>query len=208
VTAMTRTRLAKDERRELIVGAAATVFAERGYDEVSTSELAQAAGISRGLLSHYFPSKRDLYLAVVRRFLDMPDLPIPAYVEGATVEDRVRESVAGWLELVERGRGTWLAAAGLASGHPDEDLRVLMDRNIARTADRICEVTGLGHVRTTPEVVVALHGYAGFVIAVSRQWLQEGLLDRERIGELLSGVLITLVHQHIPAILEPTPRRV
>lgn len=196
-----RVRMSHDDRRELIVRAAVRVFATKGYDEVSTSELAKAAGTSRGLLNHYFPTKRDLYLAAVRRFLELPELPVPAYVEGATVEERVRESVRDWLDFVDRNRATWLAAVGFAPGNRDDEVRQIMESNIERTADRICEITGLGQVRSTPVVAMALHGYAWFAISVTRKWLNEGGTDREAVETLLSEVLISLARQHIPAAL-------
>lgn len=194
-----RRRLAPDDRRELIVAAAAELYTQRGYDEVSSTELARAAGVSRGLLSHYFPTKRSLYLAALRRFVEMPEVPVPD-VEGGTVEERVRGSVRGWMEQVEHGRAAWLAIAGLA-GHPDEDITELMDRAVERTVDQICDVTGLGAERETPAVRAALHGYAGFVVAISRKWLQEEQLDRSQTEDLLTGVLLDLVQTRIPLLL-------
>ena len=41
------------------------MFSERAYDEVSIDDLARAAGVSKGLLYHYFPTKRDLYVAAL-----------------------------------------------------------------------------------------------------------------------------------------------
>ena len=61
-----RSRLTVDERREQLVRLGVDIFSERPYDEVSIDEIAAAAGISKGLLYHYFPSKRDFYVAVVR----------------------------------------------------------------------------------------------------------------------------------------------
>ena len=60
-----RSRLTVDERREQLVRLGVDIFSERPYDEVSIDGIAAAAGISKGLLYHYFPSKRDFYVAVV-----------------------------------------------------------------------------------------------------------------------------------------------
>lgn len=51
-------------RAALIAGARA-LFADRGYADVSTPELATAAGVTRGALYHQFGDKRGLFLAVV-----------------------------------------------------------------------------------------------------------------------------------------------
>ncbi len=199
-----RRRLAPDDRREQIVEAAAHLYTTHGYDEVSTTELARAAGVSRGLLSHYFPTKRSLYLAALRRFVEMPEVPLPV-VEGG-LEERVRGSVRGWMDQVEHGRAAWLAVAGLA-GHPDEDITQLMMRAVERTIDQICEVTGLSDQREEPAVRAALHGYAGFVVTISRQWLQEEQLDRSQTEDLLTGVLLDLVHTRIPALVDGRGQR-
>ena len=61
-----RVRMDPDERRGQIVLVAARLFGERPYSEVSITDIAGEAGIARGLLHHYFGSKRELYLEVVR----------------------------------------------------------------------------------------------------------------------------------------------
>src|SRR5687768_3546170 len=62
----TRTRLTVDERRRQLLVLGLREFTARLYDEVSTDEIATAAGISRGLLFHYFPTKHDYYVAVLQ----------------------------------------------------------------------------------------------------------------------------------------------
>ncbi len=62
----TRARLDVEERRKQLVALGNELFSKRTYDEVSIDELARAAGISKGLLYHYFPTKRDFYIATVR----------------------------------------------------------------------------------------------------------------------------------------------
>ncbi len=54
------------ERRALILEGAQDVFATAGYARAGTSELAEAAGVSAAALYRYFPSKKDLYLAVLQ----------------------------------------------------------------------------------------------------------------------------------------------
>jgi AcrR family transcriptional regulator len=59
--------LKKERTREAISTAAITLFLEYGYDEVSISQIAEAAEVSRRTLFAYFPAKEDL---VVHRFAD------------------------------------------------------------------------------------------------------------------------------------------
>jgi AcrR family transcriptional regulator len=63
------------ERREQILEAAVTVFAERGYEGASTDVIARMAGISQPYLFRLFGTKRDLIVATVQRcFLDTEGL--------------------------------------------------------------------------------------------------------------------------------------
>src|SRR5687767_328836 len=61
-----RIRLENDQRRAQLLALGVQAFSERTYDDVSIDDIAKAAGISKGLLYHYFPTKRDLYLAGLR----------------------------------------------------------------------------------------------------------------------------------------------
>jgi len=58
---MTRSR----ESRTLILDAAERLFAERGFDATPTVAIAELAGVPKGLLFYYFPSKTDLLRALV-----------------------------------------------------------------------------------------------------------------------------------------------
>jgi AcrR family transcriptional regulator len=66
-TATTTERLTAPERREQILEAAVTVFAERGYEGASTDVIARMAGISQPYLFRLFGTKRDLIIATIKR---------------------------------------------------------------------------------------------------------------------------------------------
>ena len=61
----TRTRLDPGVRREQILTAAREVFVADDYANASMEAVAARAGVTTGLVNHYFGTKRDLYLAVV-----------------------------------------------------------------------------------------------------------------------------------------------
>ena len=58
----------KDEKRSTIIAAATKIFAEKGYQYATISEVAKEAGMSTGLLYSYFKNKLDLLLSVVLLF--------------------------------------------------------------------------------------------------------------------------------------------
>jgi len=57
------------DKRERIIRAAVEEFAERGYEMASTNAITARAGISKGLLFHYFGSKRNLYVHALREMV-------------------------------------------------------------------------------------------------------------------------------------------
>jgi AcrR family transcriptional regulator len=59
-------RLSQDDRRRQLIGIGLELLATRPIHAMSVDEVAARAGISRGLLFHYFPTKQDYYAAVVR----------------------------------------------------------------------------------------------------------------------------------------------
>lgn len=61
-----RQRLSEESRREQIIQATLTVVAQQGYEQASLSRIARQAGVSKGLVSHYFDDKDDLMEAAVR----------------------------------------------------------------------------------------------------------------------------------------------
>ena len=60
-------RLDPGQRRDQILGAASALFAERAYDAVSIDDVARAAGVTRGLVHHYFGGRKDVYIALLAR---------------------------------------------------------------------------------------------------------------------------------------------
>src|SRR5687768_6253474 len=95
-----RQRLQIDERRAQLLELGLRLFAERAYDDVSIDDIAEEAGISKGLLYHYFGSKRDFYVATVReaaaqlQLRTEPDMTLPA-------AERARAGMEGYLGFVE-----------------------------------------------------------------------------------------------------------
>ncbi|MFC8681632.1 TetR/AcrR family transcriptional regulator [Microbacterium ureisolvens] len=196
-----RRRLPPDERREAIVAAASTVFATRPYEHVTASELAAACGVSRGLLSHYFPTRRQLHVAVLARLLGEPRFDGPSFPETASLEERIAIGVTGWVGMAARGRETWLTASRYLGSTLEDDLARIVDEYIDAMADQICEIVGLHDVRDHPVVRSALHGYSAYATSLTRRWLIVDDITRAQLEALLRGTLVTLVRTAIPGAL-------
>ena len=88
-----------DRRRAEVVLGAARVFAERGYDQTSVPELAEALGLAAGSLYHYFPSKEHLLRAICDQLMD----PLLEQAEALPAEqpaEHLRALVRLWVEHV------------------------------------------------------------------------------------------------------------
>ena len=179
------TRLNVDERRRQLLERATALFATHGYDELSMAKLAREAGISKPLLYHYFPSKRDLFEAVLseaaeehlRRIQTDETLPPVAQLAAA---------VDAYLTWIEGNRGAYeklLRSAGIP------EVRELIDRVREETAQRI--LGGLvPDAPPPPKVRAAVRAWLWYMDGVCLDWVREGDLERDDVQGLLLGTLV------------------
>jgi AcrR family transcriptional regulator len=194
------TRLEHTERREQILACARRLFSERHYSAVSTADIAREAGVVRGLLHHYFGSKRELYLEVVRGMVRVPPPPLPEELEGRPVEEVVADSVDRWLEMVRRNRGTWLAAIGAEGFGRDPDIERVLEEAREAAAARLTRVLGMDGDAPS-ELRAVIRAYAGLAEGATREWLQRGRLSREQVHVLLTDTLLALAREVLPRVV-------
>lgn len=192
------TRLDHDERRSQIITAARKLYSKRHYASVSTKDIADAAGVTRGLLHHYFGSKHDLYLEVAREMLRMPVLPLPPADGELSTEEMWERSVDAWLDLMEANRDTWLAAVRAGETGHDPKMREILDEASELVAERVLEALGLDDTSAEQRAVVRCYG--GLAQEATREWLERGRLDRDQVRVLLAGVMPLIAHELLPEI--------
>jgi AcrR family transcriptional regulator len=185
-SATPRSRLALDERRAQLLGLGLELFSSRSYDEISIDDIAAAAGVSKGLLYHYFPTKRDFYVATVReataeiRNLTEPDEALPPV-------ERLRQSLEAYLDYVAAhavGYRT-LLRGGIGS---DEEVRTIVEETRGLMIERFLE--GMeGEPSSSPAIRLALRGWMGFCEEASLAWLEDREPPRERLVVMLMMVL-------------------
>jgi AcrR family transcriptional regulator len=194
-------RLEHDERRSQILACARRLFSERNYDAVSTTDIAREAGVARGLLHHYFGTKRELYLEVVRSLMRMPSNPVPLQAPGRGLEVVLEQSVERWLVMLERNRETWLAAIASRGLSRDPELEAILEEAREQAADRLIEALQTYEAAQAPdELRATVRAYSGFAEAASVEWLQRGRLTREQIHALLVQTFLNLVNDVLPAV--------
>src|SRR6185503_11300167 len=96
----TRRRLSTEERREQLLSVGARLFSENPYDDVWIEQVAEIAGVSRGLLYHYFPAKREFFAAVVERESERM-LRLTAALPGLPVREQLTTGLDTFLAYVE-----------------------------------------------------------------------------------------------------------
>ncbi|HEX6358551.1 TetR/AcrR family transcriptional regulator [Actinophytocola sp.] len=189
-------RMQPDERREQILGAAIRLFGEHPYAEVSTTELAQHAGVARGLINHYFGTKRDLYLEVVRRLVTIPRFAVEQLPDGP-LETRVTAAIDWFLDGVARHGRAWLAAGGW-----DSDVeKILADADEIAT-DRMLEAIGIDG---DAQLRAVLRSYGGMVKAACREWLVREELSRDQVRLMLTTTVLALIHEAMPRLGDDQP---
>jgi AcrR family transcriptional regulator len=208
VTTAKRVRLTPEARRAQLIELGVDMLTSRTLDELSVEELAVQAGISRGLLFHYFRSKQDFHLEVVRsmaaRLLERT-APDPALDPAAQLRaslaafvDYITENVQGYLSLVR----------GAASG--DEAMRAVFDETRAAMADRVlANLAGLG-LRAGPAVGLAVAGWVAFCEEVVVRWVSgEQDVRRDELLDLLAnalpGLVMATVEQPLERLFSPSP---
>lgn len=79
-----RRRLRKEDRREELLEAAAEIFRKKGYQETSTAEIAEHAGVVEGTIYRYFATKRELLVQVVERAYELVIADFEVQLRGIT----------------------------------------------------------------------------------------------------------------------------
>lgn len=89
-----------DSRRE-ILRVAEEIFAHKGYAATTTREIAEAAGVTKGLLFYHFQTKQQLYLTVIENLIQsLTQLAVPERrIEGMDRLDHVRAFLEGWTDF-------------------------------------------------------------------------------------------------------------
>jgi AcrR family transcriptional regulator len=191
-----RRRLEPDERRQQILSHAVRLFGERPYAQVSTTDIAVSAGVARGLINHYFGTKRDLYLEVVRSMVTIPPV-VRDRLPAGSPDERVEASITWFLDVVSRHGRSWLAA--MEAGNDPEVERIRAEADDA-TAELMLQAFGLGTVRAhRDELQAMLRAWNGLAKAAAREWLA-GSLPREDVQQMLVHSLHTLLYVTFPAV--------
>lgn len=185
-----RMRLTADDRRDQILEAGRRLFAERPYADVSTTDVAEAAGTVRTNVHYHFGTKRGLYLAVLRQFGQLAELP-PGGAARATGPAELDRVFSRWLDVLEANpQMIRMTISALAPGADPEEAEV-MRAGLRAWEDRLLIVLAL---QDTPATRALIRSFQGLVSAAVTEWLDKGQLSKEQVRRLMTRTLLAAVN--------------
>jgi AcrR family transcriptional regulator len=193
VSTTTRTRLSPAERREQLLDLGVRLLADRSLDELSIDVLAEEAGISRGLLYHYFGNKSAFHEAVVRHAAD--DLIArTAPPGGGEPLDRLLASVAAYVDYVTANFEGYVSLVRAAAGG-NETLRGIYEEVREVLSERVFTEDAQGDlVADTPRNRLVVRGWSAMCEDLVIAWCVEpGDISRDDLLAILTDALPALV---------------
>lgn len=166
------------------------LFSTRAYDDIWVEEIAEQAGVSRGLLYHYFPTKRDFYVAVNRAAAaEVGELTAPA--SSLPLAEQLRAGIDAYLRYAEaHPHGFLTAYRGTLAGDPE--VRATVEEGRQRQSARILEALGSDH-EPTALLGLAVYGWTAMAQAVTADWLRRREPGREVVRDLLADALMCTI---------------
>ncbi len=194
-----RVRMDYEERRQQILDAAMRLFRQRPYSQVSVSDIATEAGVAKGLLHHYFDSKRELYLEVVRTVAGMVAVPVDG--DGsADATDTWERTVDGFLSIVGDRPDLWLSAVTVGGAENDDEVASILDDSREVVADQTLEALGLGDRADEPALRALVRAYGGFVQELTVEWLGRKRVGEQQVRAAMVAALPLLLEQVLPLL--------
>jgi AcrR family transcriptional regulator len=182
-----RRRLTPDARRAELLAAGERVFTAKPFEDVSIEDIAEAAGISKNLLYHYFSGKRELYLETIRAGAramlahTAPDTSLEPI-------ERLRASIDNHLGYCETHAQGYIKLLRGAGGDPEVH-EIVADAQRQVVARTIASLPLEGGA-PPPGLELVLYGWIAFIDHVSIAWLEKPVLSRSELREML-------VHQFV-----------
>ncbi|GAA5158778.1 TetR/AcrR family transcriptional regulator [Pseudonocardia eucalypti] len=180
-------RLSRDARRTQLLGAALDVFAAQGYHAAAMDDIADRAGVSKPVLYQHFPSKLELYRALLRTYAER----LVSLVRGAMLSTtdnslRVQGAVTAYFDFVANESKAYRLIFGSDLRGEPEASAVLDTANrecIDMVADAVTQDAGLDRDRARLLAV----GLVGIGQVTAQYWLDSGqAVPRQEAVDLMT----------------------
>ena len=132
-------------------------------------DISRAAGVTRGLVHHYFGGRKDVYIALVERLGGLGEEGLRPPVVSARA--RVADTVSRWLDWTEANRTIYLGTIAPGEDIADPDVR----RVVTELRHRAVALVAAFHAdiaEDSPRLRYALECWTGLNRAATRRWLR------------------------------------
>jgi AcrR family transcriptional regulator len=196
-----RTRLDTEERRSQLLRLGVEHFGRVPYDDVSIDDIASAAGISKGLLYHYFPTKKAFYAATVRAAAERL-VEVTAKPSGVPPAEQLTRSLDAYLDFVREHAAAYATLMRSGVGVDPQIARIVDDTRetfVERLAEAIRGLVPPSGDGDGAMVDLALRGWVGMCEHVSLAWTaprqnrKKSVPTQRQVRDLLAKALMSLL---------------
>ena len=184
-----RGRLPRPERRAQLLDAAQEVFVAAGYHAAAMDDIAERAGVSKPVLYQHFPSKLELYVALLDGHVDALVTDVRSAIDSTTDNrERVHRCTAAYVGFVARD-GAAYRLVFESDLRNDPDVRAIVDRGTGVCVDAIAEVIAADTGADPERALLLASGLTGLAETSARWWLpRKGTVSRDEAVGLMSAL--------------------
>lgn len=185
-----RSRLPRDERRAQLLSAALESFTTSGYHAASMDEIAERANVSKPVLYQHFPSKLDLYLAVLDLHIDSLVFGIQKAIASTREnKNRVTATIDAYFGFIE-GEGEAFRLLFESDMSVEPQVRERLERMTYDCAVAVSAVISVDTGLPKDEAMILAIGLIGCAQISARHWLEKGgKIDRAQASALVSSLM-------------------
>jgi len=185
-----RSRLPRDERRAQLLSAALESFTTSGYHAASMDEIAERANVSKPVLYKHFPSKLDLYLAVLDLHIDSLVFSIQKAIASTREnKNRVKATIDAYFGFME-GEGEAFRLLFESDMSVEPQVRERLERMTYDCAVAVSAVISVDTGLPKDEAMILAIGLIGCAQISARHWLEKGgKIDRFQASALVTSLM-------------------
>ena len=185
-----KSRMPRDERRAQLLAAALEVFTAAGYHAAAMDEISDRAGVSKPVLYQHFPSKLDLYLAVLDTHIDSLVFAIQKAIQSTPDNSkRVQATIAAYFDFIEAD-GEAFRLLFESDMNVEPAVRERLNRMTYDCAAAVSAVISLDTGLAQEAAMLLGVGLIGSAQVTARHWLErDSKLTREQAQNLVTNII-------------------
>jgi len=195
---MATNRLATDQRRAQLIRAGMELLGRRAYDEVSIADIAGAAGVSKGLLYHYFSTKSEFVVAILEEASsELFEITAPDPAKDPL--EQIDSSLDAFLGFVEDHAAAYAAIFRSRGAGTDSAVQAALERGRRQRIESV--IAGLtawpgadaDALQGSAVLRISIQGWIFFVEGAVLAWLEDGGVERDELRAILRNSLLAAI---------------